>query len=137
MQRVTVGVVGVLCAIGLAACGGGDGDEGADSGATIAVAADNDFAFDPSAWTVPAGDVTVDFTNDGQLQHSIAVVPAGQTVDSIDDYDATASLLFVELDGETSGSDTATLDAGTYQVICTIPGHLDGGMVGELTVTES
>lgn len=137
MQRVTVGLVGVLCAVGLAACGGGDSDEGAAGGASITVSADNDFAFDQTAWSVPAGDVTVDFTNDGQLQHSFAVVPAGQTVETLDAYDTATSLLFIEVDGESSGSDTATLDASTYQVICTIPGHLEAGMLGELTVTES
>jgi nitrite reductase (NO-forming) len=26
--------------------------------------------------------------------------------------------------------------AGTYQIVCTVPGHALGGMVGDFTVTE-
>lgn len=37
---------------------------------------------------------------------------------------------------ETGGTSTFTadLDAGNYTYICTVPGHAEGGMVGELTV---
>ncbi|MDR7483667.1 MAG: plastocyanin/azurin family copper-binding protein [Armatimonadota bacterium] len=79
-----------------------------------------EFAFDPREVTVRAGEVTFAVKNEGSIEHNfvlqdgtrrtvaeIAVIPAG----AIEDV-------------------KVTLRAGTYAMLCTLPGHRDAGMHG-------
>ena len=99
-------------------------------------AAARDFEFVPAGWTVPANALLVlDFENRGAVEHFFAIIE-GPAIDSVADLDA--SLIFRELragPGETT-SDTflAPTELGRYQVICTVPGHLEAGMTAELIV---
>lgn len=135
MSRATHGVAALLLAGALTACGGGD-DASLETIAT-------EYQFDPSTWTVEAGsDQSISVANEGQLVHEWAVLAEGQTIESEDDLPADEAVFEsewvhteVEVEaGETATHDFTAPDAGTYQVICAIPGHFDAGMEGSLTV---
>lgn len=131
MKKFTVFTI-VLAAMALllAACGG-------DGGATALSFDGNDtFQFTPSSATAPAGgEVEVTLNNVGALEHSWTLVGSGVDVATVTDADA--------LDGATTGTvaagETGTVTftapaAGSYQFVCTVPGHAAAGMVGTLTV---
>ncbi len=82
-----------------------------------------DLAFEPADFTIPADtDVTVTVINNGQLPHYWQVVDQG-----IESPEAAG--------GDTTPHDViVNLPAGTYDVICPVPGHAQAGMVGVLTV---
>ena len=79
---------------------------------------------------------TVDFTNDGSVDHEWAVIKLGDDIDSEADF-AEDKVLF-EIEAIPAGESTTqqfTIDEpGTYQVICAIEDHFDAGMEGALTV---
>jgi FtsP/CotA-like multicopper oxidase with cupredoxin domain len=59
--------------------------------------------------------------NHGQAPHTFGVVVAGETIETPTiQPDATATL------------ELPALDAGEYETLCTVPGHVDLGMVGTL-----
>ena len=89
---------------------------------TLDVAADpsGQLKFDPTELSAPAGDITLDLTNDSAVPHNIAVDGAEGVSDTIQDG-GTAEL-------------TVNLPAGTYEYYCDVPGHRQAGMVGTLTV---
>ncbi len=117
----------VAFAVGLAltACGGddddasaGDGADGADpSGQVLSVVGRSGFQFDPPTLTATAGDITIELSNDDSVVHSLVV-------DGIDDFKIVDN-----------GSETATFAAGEYRYWCDIPGHVEAGMEGTLTVS--
>lgn len=121
----------------LGACGDDDDDGGGGEASTSIEATASDFEFDPDSWTVPAGEeFTIDFSNEGAVEHEWAVIKQGEDLDSEDDF-AEEKVLF-EVEAIPAGESTTeafTVDeAGTYQVICAIPSHFDAGMEGTLTV---
>ena len=133
-----------------AACGdddGGDEGGGGDEG-TLSVNA-IDFAFDPAAYTISAcEETTVQVVNEAADVHTWVVMKPGASVeDYIESYphpglvpgsDGSSEDVLVKASasGGTEGTPvTFTIqEAGTYQVICDIPGHLEDGMEGELVV---
>lgn len=134
MKRLLVLVVCLAIALLLAACGGG-----APSGpepVSYTVAGYDDFRYEPADVTATQGaEVTINFENEGVLEHSWVLV--GRGVEPAD------AALDDALGGATSGivpagaSETFTFaapPAGDYTVVCTVPGHAIGGMVGTLTV---
>lgn len=120
----------------LGACGDDDDDGGGEASTSIEATA-SDFQFDPDSWTVPAGEeFTIDFTNDGSVEHEWAVIKEGEDLGSEDDFAEEKVLFEVEAvpAGESTTQEFAVDGAGTYQVICAIPSHFDAGMEGSLTV---
>lgn len=71
---------------------------------------------------VPVGPVTVSVTNSGTIAHNLSLVDGPSTPD----INA----------GESSTFSLGELVAGTYQLLCTIPGHESSGMTASLTVGE-
>jgi manganese oxidase len=80
----------------------------------------SEFAIDPSDLTVAAGG-TLEVTNRGVAEHDLAVI--GTEV-------ATPMLQ----GGESASLDISSLEPGTYDVHCSVPGHEAGGMKATLTV---
>ena len=106
---------------------------GARSSATVVnvTAGKSGFSFSLSKSTVPHGAVTFKVKNAGGFPHSFKLCssPKGGTANSCAGKGtptiapgATAAL-------------TATLAKGTYEYLCTIPGHAANGMKGILKVT--
>ncbi|SFL34533.1 hypothetical protein SAMN04487943_10184 [Gracilibacillus orientalis] len=122
MKKILFGMMTLSLALVLAACGGSD-DEGSSNndgetasgdGETVDVTASN-WQFDQEEYTVPAGEVTVNLTNEEGFH--------GIEIEGTD----------IALDEE--GSATATLEAGEYTIRCSVmcgAGHDD--MVATLIV---
>jgi uncharacterized cupredoxin-like copper-binding protein len=81
-----------------------------------------DLFIEPGTIEVASGEATLQVTNSGATQHNLAVEGGPKT--KMLDSGASAEL---GLGG---------LDAGTYTVICEVPGHAGGGMEGTLVVGE-
>ena len=138
MQRI---LVVVLAALALAACskqpaeitandqvpadqrtesasseGAGDGaSESAGGGDATWVAVD--IAYDSAPTTLPAGENTITLTNEGAAMHNV----------TIDDE------VIVEAAGGATEEGTVTLEPGTHEYHCSVPGH-EQLMTGEITV---
>ncbi|NIP28213.1 MAG: multicopper oxidase domain-containing protein [Phycisphaerae bacterium] len=134
MKKFTVLVV-VLAAMALllAACGGGDEESGP---VALSFEGSDTFQFIPASASVSAGDeVEVTFTNTGALEHSWVLVAGDADAATVTDADAINNATTGTVAGGETGTVTFTApDAGTYQFVCTIPGHAAAGMVGTLTV---
>jgi plastocyanin len=85
--------------------------------------ADGALVFDPEALEVPAGEVTIDYTNPSPVPHNVAIESDGEALAQ----GATVS-------GGESGAATVELKPGEYIFYCSIPGHRESGMEGALTV---
>jgi uncharacterized cupredoxin-like copper-binding protein len=129
-------VLGAIVAA-LAGCGGGDDDGAAEatqaettagSGAasqTLEIEADPSGAlrFTQESLEANAGEVTIIMDNPSSLPHNVAI--QGNGVDEKGEI--------VEKGGQSEVS--ATLEPGTYEFYCSVPGHEAAGMKGELTVS--
>jgi uncharacterized cupredoxin-like copper-binding protein len=101
-----------------------------------------EYEFTPDTWTVPAGEqVSITITNEGTLKHEWVLMQEGVNITSEADLPASEDELmadFVNVEEEVEPGETKTLTfeappAGTYQVICAIPGHFNAGLKGTLT----
>ena len=71
-----IGLAAVALALG--ACGGnGEGGGGGGGGGGGVTLSAQDNSFSPSELTVPSGEVTVEFTNDGENPHTFTSEEAG------------------------------------------------------------
>ena len=107
-----------------------------------------DFSYSPASITVPAGQpVTLTINNIGEAEHDFVienidvtdVVEAGNASAEHNmhdmqgmggDYDLHVSTQ----KGGTSILQFTALEPGTYRFFCTVAGHLEAGMIGELIV---
>lgn len=121
----------------LTACG--------DSASNEISATMTDFRFSPDSWTVPAGEeITIELTNDGNLEHEFVILQSGVTITNEADLPDTEEELladFVYWEDEVEAGETKTTSftapsAGEYQIICAIEGHFSAGMEGTL-ISES
>lgn len=96
-----------------------DGDDGPVDGALQVSMVEMAFIPD-ELHAAPGQDVYV--TNDGDVRHSLLVVGLGKGV---------------ELGpGEVRTFTLPEEVTGTYRVICDIPGHVEAGMVGTMTIAD-
>jgi uncharacterized cupredoxin-like copper-binding protein len=114
--------------LALSACGGGDGEPSGNGGGEgtvleLGTGLGSELKFDKTSLEVPAGEVTINMVNEGDLPHDVAI--KGNGVDEKGE---------IVQNGETS-TVTATLEPGEYTFYCSVPGHEAGGMTGTLTVT--
>jgi plastocyanin len=137
MRRQLVLAVIAMLALALASCGDDDDEGGGGEASTSIEATASEFQFEPDSWTVPEGDeFTIDFTNDGTVEHEWAVLKLGDDIDDEADFAEDKVLFEVEAipAGESTTEQFTVDEAGTYQVICAIETHFDAGMEGSLTV---
>ncbi|MDQ3217489.1 MAG: cupredoxin domain-containing protein [Actinomycetota bacterium] len=114
--RMLIGAAAVALVLG--ACGGGDeggGDGGGGGGGGVTLSA-QDNSFSPSELAVPSGEVTVEFTNDGENPHTFTSEDAGFDSGNVE-AGASKSVTFEAPDGAT-----------TFE--CSI--HGSSGMTGEI-----
>ena len=101
------------------------GSGGGESGNTVQLEA-YDIGWTQKSLTVPAGG-TIDMWNSGAIEHNFA----------IEGYNDSSPV-----DLPTSGEHVTwqvpnDLSPGTYTYYCTVPGHREAGMVGQLTITAA
>jgi plastocyanin len=110
----------------LAACGGGGTSAPAEtlpSGALVVTAVPG-LRFDAKTYgPVPAGDIVFGYQNEDSIRHTLILAK--------DDTKVPNFKLVVAKKGAVD-SGPVTLDAGTYTLICDVPGH--GNMRASLTV---
>lgn len=124
----------ISAALVLGACGGGGSESSSDSkadqpaeqtetpAADIVITGTVSSEFVPSQVEANAGTISVAFTSEGG-PHTFTV--------ELDKGNETVVQLF----SAGTGTGEIELEPGTYRFICVIPGHLDAGMEGTLTVT--
>jgi uncharacterized cupredoxin-like copper-binding protein len=119
----------------------------APSAATEISIEETEFSYSPSSFTVPAGQpVTLTITNVGQAEHDFVIEKIAVT-DVIEEGNPSAEhsmhdmgeadaydLHVATQKGGTSVLKFTPLESGTYQVLCTVAGHKEAGMVAELIV---
>lgn len=117
----------------LVACGAPDSGAAGAGGFTsdnfpnqVQVAADSKggLKWDKSSYEAKAGAVTFVVTNTSPITHNFVIEGNGLRLTSKNFRGQNPEFLSV-----------ANLPAGEYQIICTIPGHREGGMVAKLVVT--
>ena len=100
--------------------GGEDVTEGGSaSGGPVAM---TEYSFSPESLEVANGD-TIAADNEGAVVHNLTLVDGEEELAGTEDVDP----------GQ-SGEFEVDVDPGEYEMICTIPGHADLGMVGDFTV---
>ena len=104
-----------------------------------------DFAYAPSALTIPAGEpITLTVDNQGNIEHDFVIAEIDATTKVIQDSGSNAHHAHGEEEnydfhlsarsGEKSVVQLTVSQPGTYQVFCSVEGHKEAGMIGELTV---
>src|SRR3954469_25532048 len=115
---------GALIALPLAACGGSSSSSGCGSEpsgtAAVTVHALDALKFDQSDYTAKAGDVSLDYINDGSQTHTLVVEDKGSKLED-------------KSHGATDKG-TVNLLPGSYKIFCDIAGHEGAGMKATLTV---
>ncbi len=116
---VVIGLIGLLRDEGN---GGGGGGDGASAPSTVGITL-SEFTIEGDLVAAP-GDVSLLVTNNGSQQHNIVVRETGAETPLLNAGDnATLAL--------------GTLDVGTYELFCSVPGHAESGMVAPLEITSS
>src|SRR5215207_334303 len=127
-------VAAVLLSLTLVSCGGGGPTTNIDVTLT-------DFQFQPSQYTVPAGqEITLNSANNGAVVHNFVIMELGTTAGPMfDDEDVPNVYWEVELPpgGSTETSFTAPTEPGEYEVVCRTEGHIASGMTGKLIVVPA
>jgi plastocyanin len=84
---------------------------------------EGDLVFEPETLEAPAGEVVIDYTNPSEVPHNVAIEDGGETVAQGE-----------TVTGGASGPASAELKPGEYLYYCSIPGHREAGMEGDLTI---
>jgi plastocyanin len=118
MKRLPVlrPLVGLLLAASVAAgCSSSSATpDTVPAGTNLEVRAVSGLRFDKTAYEVAAGESLVAYVNDDTIRHTLVVVKDGTTVSGFE--------LQVNKKGDID-SGSVTLDPGTYELFCTVPGH--------------
>ena len=106
-----------------------------------------DFAYTPSSIAIPAGvPVTLTLTNIGNIEHDFVVEKIDATAKVLQDSGSDAHHAHGEEQnydlhvsanaGDTSIIELTVAEPGTYKVFCSVEGHEEAGMIGELIVVD-
>ena len=137
MMRLTI-LLGMLLLAVLSAGAVGCGGSGKTSGMTIEVKAENT-RFVPSTIEVPAGrTVTLKLVNHDDTEHDLEI--QGMKADMMSGGghggDMAPGMVAVHSEKKkTSAVTFMTNETGTYDILCTVSGHKELGMVGKLVVS--
>lgn len=132
---VALGVIALIVAQDNTGGGGAAPAGGGGGAATEATVSASEFAFDPADVQLVAGqEVTVELDNAGSVEHNWTVL----SEEIASEADFNEDLVIAEVANTAAGeanSGSFTLEAGEYQVICTIAGHFDAGMAGTVSAS--
>jgi uncharacterized cupredoxin-like copper-binding protein len=118
-------VVTIIIAVLLARGHGETAGEATGPGGNVTILARTNLSFDSTSWSVPEGQVTFEYRDEGDIVHTLTI--EGRESDF---------LLQVETAGDVDQG-SIELSPGSYVLYCTIRGHREAGMEGTLTVTEA
>ena len=128
-----VPVGGGSAAAGGSAVAGGGSDQPPPAGDAAINLVEKDFAIAMDKSTIKAGSITFNIKNTGPSPHNIGVTKeadaskgggiTGPVIKNSDTIDS----------GKTT-SITVDLQPGAYNIVCTVPGHVQLGMIVKLTV---
>ncbi|MEW6093090.1 MAG: cupredoxin domain-containing protein [Chloroflexota bacterium] len=131
MSRTIFALLVVLFAVSLSACQGNTPSTNIDVELS-------DFSISPAQLIVPAGsEITLQVANTGSIIHDLTIMKFG--VDVGDKYDEEdQDNIYWEIEIQPGEAKTVQFmspnEPGMYQIVCSIPGHLQAGMVGTLEV---
>ena len=99
-----------------------------------------DFAFTPNQFSIRAGEqITLHATHNGLVEHDFVIMKLGTDVGGHFD-EADLANVYWQVRIQPGESLTATItvpsEPGTYQIVCAMPGHVEAGMIGSLTVVQ-
>lgn len=116
---------------------------GSDGLASVISVEATDFQFDPDLWRIVAdGDTAFDMVNAGSVEHNWVLISPGSEVATAAEIEVLASsdILWEQptiQSGESATGSFVAPSQGSYQVICSVPGHFDLGMKATLqTATQ-
>ncbi len=109
----------IICATfiaGIVASCGGSSDSASTTAvvADVVVIAENGIRLDRSSYTAASGSVSIAYVNNDTIRHTLIVEKDGSKVSGFE--------LSVSRKGDTDQG-TVTLESGSYQLLCTVPGH--------------
>src|SRR5215212_1818108 len=134
MKRTLI-IMAVLLSLTLVSCGE---TGGASTKINVTM---TDFQFQPSQFTVPAGqEITFNSTNNGTVVHNFVVMKLGTTAgEFFDDEDVPNVYWETEIlpGGSADTTFTAPSEPGAYEVVCRTEGHIASGMTAKLTVVPA
>lgn len=126
-------LVALVLALLLSACGG-------QSSPTISTTLNvemSEFMFNPKNLAVPAGqEITLNLKNNGSVEHDFVILKKGITAKTPFDAEAQKGDILFEARLNSGKSETYTLtlpETGDYEIVCSIPGHLEAGMQASLS----
>jgi uncharacterized cupredoxin-like copper-binding protein len=134
-----------VAALGAVACSSSSSTSGSSAGGSDSgdvAATEKDFEIDLASSSAPAGSVTFNISNEGPSTHEFVIVQTDDAPDALPTKDGEVDedkLTVVDEQEDIAPSTTAalttTLDAGSYVIICNIPGHYQSGMHAAFTVS--
>jgi plastocyanin len=101
------------------------GATGATETLDVSSPADGGLVFDPNGLMAKPGNVTITYDNPSPVAHSIAVATSnGNVLGEVQPFT-----------NNTESVQLSNIAPGKYVFYCTVPGHREAGMEGDLTVT--
>ena len=130
LRLLMSGVVGLVLAMAMAACGGddptdlqseGSGSDGSTPNYTVIA---TDFAFSVEELKVKSGDIIIEFDNQGEQTHTFSIYNDAEYTDLAETTG--------NLNGGERNQHDISLDAGTYFARCDIhPTQMEASVVAE------
>lgn len=124
--------------------GGGSSSGGGGNSLVVDTGGAADLKFAETSLKATTGDIKVTFNNKGAIPHNWVLVKPGEEQKILDEsakdttnYTAPSAIAHTNLlqGGKSEDITFNIADAGTYEYICTFPGHFAAGMKGTLEVT--
>ena len=105
-----IALIGVV-----SSCGGSSGSTSTTAVvADVVVTAESGIRLDQSAYTATSGEISIAYINEDTIRHTLIVEKDGTKVSGFE--------LDVSRKGDVDQG-SVTLESGTYQLLCTVPGH--------------
>ena len=111
------------------------------NGATAVPVTLTEYKIKPAATSAPAGHVTFDVTNAGQLKHQFTIIRTNKSAATVlskqnpnDDIAGARGEIASIAPGASKTLVIKNLKAGHYAIVCALPGHYQQGMYTDFTV---
>ncbi len=92
----------------------------------VSMEAVGNYKFNPTSYTAKSGTVRIALKNIDQMSHSVVVTDANGT---------RVNTFRILVAGGHEGSGTTKLAAGSYKLVCDVPGHAARGQIADLVVS--